>query len=337
MIKMNFDDAITDPPISDFMNRNVLKGEADTPIAEVVGEMITHGDGAFVVCENEFPIGVVTERDTLEVLNDILNGRDPATISAQSVMASPLHTLPETSAMSEVIDIMKQRFFRRVPIVDEQNQLSGIVNLVELQRAMNDVLEKRQQDLENAVEARTAELQEANQKLEELSIRDGLTGLLNRRAMTLQLEERYAISNRYGNAYSVILCDIDHFKILNDTLGHLEGDRILREVSNILQNSVRTSDFLYRYGGEEFLIVLPETGEQGALWVAERMRHAVEEARIAHPNSSTGSWTTLSFGVSEAMPFEPEGIEHWTETIGRADRALYRSKEEGRNRVSTEQ
>lgn len=316
------------------MNRNVLSGGPDTPIGLIVEQMREHHESAFVVCEAGFPIGVITESDTLEVLHQVFSGRTVQHATAQSVMASPIHTLPETALMHEVIDMMKARFFRRVPIVDEKNQLCGIVNLVELHRAMNDALSKQKQVLEDAVEARTAELREANSKLEELSVRDGLTGLLNRRAMTLQLEEFFEVSNRYGNDYSVILCDIDHFKNLNDALGHLDGDRVLREVADILADSVRASDLTYRYGGEEFLIALPETREEGAYGVAERMRSAVEGAQIPHPNSSVGKFVTLSFGLSEARRIQHKGAEPWLETVDRADRALYDAKESGRNQIT---
>lgn len=320
---------MTDPPISEFMNRNVLFGPPSTPIQDVIEQMLEQRDGAFVVCEDRIPIGVVTERDTLEVLHDVFSGHGCKQMSAQSIMASPIHTLPDSASMSEVIAIMKGRFFRRVPIVDERNQIAGIVNLVELQRAMNEVLERRSIDLEKAVEERTADLQRANHQLEELAVRDGLTGLLNRRAMTLQLEKLSAVTMRYGNPYSVILCDVDHFKGLNDTLGHLEGDRVLREVSAVLEESVRASDLVYRYGGEEFLIALPETKEDGAIRVADRMRRAMEDAQIPHPESSASEWVTLSFGVSQVG----SSTETVPETIERADRALYKAKEDGRNRV----
>ncbi len=105
--------------------------------------------------------------------------------------------------------------------------------------------------------ARTAELQAANAKLEALSLSDGLTGLLNRRAMAAKLEELHDLSRRYGNAYSVILLDIDHFKQYNDTLGHLAGDEAIRRIAKRLRSAIRGSDHAYRYGGEEFLVAMP--------------------------------------------------------------------------------
>lgn len=325
---------MTDPPISEFMNRTPLWGEGQTPIAKVTEAMLEHEGGAFVVCENGVPIGIVTESDTLEVLHDTFAGHDCRQLSAQSVMATPIQTLPESAPMSEIIALTKTRFFRRVPIVDEQNKLTGIVNLVELQRAMNDVLDKRRSDLEQAVEERTRELQQANQQLEKLAIHDGLTGLLNRRAMDQQLEKLSALTARYGNPYSVILCDIDHFKLLNDSLGHVEGDEILCRVARALSSAVRATDLVYRYGGEEFLIALPETGISGAQDVAERVRKSIEAEQMPHPDSTASKWVTISLGIREAYVDADGETETWTETVEHADRALYRAKQSGRNQLA---
>jgi diguanylate cyclase (GGDEF)-like protein len=126
-------------------------------------------------------------------------------------------------------------------------------------------------------------------KLEDLSIRDGLTGLLNRRAMSYELDELHTLSKRYGNAYAVILVDIDHFKNYNDTLGHVQGDEAIRAISKLLVTAVRTSDNVYRYGGEEFLIAIPETGFETVAVVAERIRASVENAAIHHPESTAAT------------------------------------------------
>ncbi len=213
-----------DQEIAKFMNREVLQGEADTPLGEVITQMNERSQSAYIVCEDGAPVGVISERDTLSVLDRTFRGDPLATARAADVMASPVHTLPESSTMGEVIRVMTERRFRRVPIVDDKNHLSGIVNLTDLQAAMNSALERRGRDLEVAVMDRTAELQAANEKLEQLSIRDGLTDLLNRRAMSEKLSELHTLSRRYGNSYGVILIDIDHFKNYNDTLGYVQGD-----------------------------------------------------------------------------------------------------------------
>lgn len=322
-----------DDKISQYMNRDVLQGEPDTPIAEVVALMNSRAQSYFVVCEDGAPIGVITERDAVAVLDRSLSGERFAEVRAADVMTSPIHTLPESASMTQVMWITNERRFRRVPITDEKNALSGIVNLTELQAAMNIALERRGRDLEVAVMARTAELRAANAKLEELSIRDGLTGLFNRRAMAEKLDELHGCSRRYGSPYSVILLDIDHFKNFNDSLGHVQGDQALRDLSRLLEASVRTLDFVYRYGGEEFLIVMPETDHESVRPVAERIRERVEASALPHPQSSTGPFVTVSVGHASVTRHNIDRFAEWTDVVESADKALYRAKQSGRNRV----
>ena len=322
-----------DEPISQFMNRDVLKGEPTLPLSTVVSEMNEGVHSALVVCEDDAPIGVITERDIVQLLDRSFAGESYDGVLARDVMTSPIHTLPETSTMGEVMRIMNERRFRRVPIVDDENRLSGIVNLMDLQSAMNRVLERRGRDLEVAVMERTAELEEANAQLEKLSVSDGLTGLLNRRAMSEKLDELHELSKRYGNDYSLILLDIDHFKGYNDTLGHVAGDYALTRVAKLLRDAIRSSDSAYRYGGEEFLILMPETDDESVESVAERIRSSTEALAIPHPDSSAGRVVTVSVGHTSVSGREAAACDSWKEIVETADRALYAAKQRGRNRV----
>jgi len=322
-----------DDAISKFMNQDVLQGDPETPLREVVAQMNARSHSAFVVCDEGRPLGVITERDAVDVLDHTFRGKRLQELRARDVMTCPAHTLPEIATMGEVMRVMNERRFRRVPITGEDERLVGIVNLMELQAAMNSALERWGRDLEVAVMARTAELQAANDQLQELSLSDSLTGLLNRRAMSRKLEEMHALARRYGNAYSVLLIDIDHFKHYNDTLGHVEGDDALRKVASQLEATVRTSDSIFRYGGEEFLAVVPHTVNASVEMVAERMRHGIESLAIPHPGSATAPVVTISIGYASVTADEIGGLPTWRDLVERADRALYRAKESGRNRV----
>jgi len=184
--------------------------------------------------------------------------------------------------------------------------------------------------LENRVQERTRELELLNQKLEQLSETDQLTGLHNRRYLDRVLTEEYTRCARYRHALTLVLIDIDHFKQFNDSYGHLIGDDCLREVARTISQSLRwPSDHPTRYGGEEFCVVLPETTATGALQVAERIRSNVE--KLEFYVKQTRVPVTVSIGIYCGNPV-PGG--NYQSALARADAALYQSKAEGRNRVS---
>jgi diguanylate cyclase (GGDEF)-like protein/PAS domain S-box-containing protein len=174
------------------------------------------------------------------------------------------------------------------------------------------------------------ELQAANAKLQELAATDALTGLANRRSFDLALERECRRAERAGQPISVLMIDIDKFKAFNDSYGHQEGDNCLRQVAQaILQAFRRPGDLAARYGGEEFAIILPETDELGAMYVAEKLRSIVHALGLAHQGNDAGV-VTISSGVACAE--SGDNIEGAT-LVGEADRALYQAKDTGRNKV----
>ena len=157
---------------------------------------------------------------------------------------------------------------------------------------------------------------------------DPLTGLWNRRELMRKLEHEMARSARYGHPLAVIMLDIDHFKQVNDTHGHQAGDQVLKELAGLIQATVRHSDLVARYGGEEILVLCPETDGGVASQLAERIRRHVEGATIVTPSARIQ--VTVSLGVA-AYPELPTG----TDLIQAADATMYRAKQSGRNRVCT--
>lgn len=160
--------------------------------------------------------------------------------------------------------------------------------------------------------------------IEQAALTDALTSIPNKRALDEHLERASLLSDRHGEEYSLILCDLDHFKTVNDQHGHVVGDHLLRLTAEALDNAIRNSDSVYRFGGEEFAILLPHTGEQEAKDVADRVRCAVASIRIDCGGTELSA--TISCGVARHLP--EEGANHW---IARADEALYRAKAQGRN------
>jgi diguanylate cyclase (GGDEF)-like protein len=189
----------------------------------------------------------------------------------------------------------------------------------------------RERELMRMVEEKTADLQRANAELLRLSSTDSLTGLANRRTFDRTLENECARVFRSGGQFSLILFDVDHFKALNDTLGHQRGDVCLAMLaSEMVRVARRSVDLAARFGGEEFAMILPNTGVEGARLVAETVRQAFADLDLPHPASPIASRLTVSAGVATAsrdLCSLPE------ELIAAADQALYAAKRRGRNRV----
>jgi len=176
------------------------------------------------------------------------------------------------------------------------------------------------------LEDKNKELQQAYETIEKLALTDSLTGLANRRSiMNLMLIE-VSRCDRNGGYFSLIMCDIDFFKKVNDTYGHDAGDYVLKTVSEMMRTNLRQQDVISRWGGEEFLIMLPQTDLDKAVAVAEKLREAVKTAVMSFAGEHFS--ITMTFGVSRFD--KGSGIEH---SIKKADDALYTGKQTGRNKV----
>ena len=182
---------------------------------------------------------------------------------------------------------------------------------------------QRVEDLEHE----NVELRRTRGQMREYAEHDGLTGLWNHRIIMQRLRQEVDRSRREGVPLTVIMVDLDQFKNVNDTFGHPTGDRVLKEIGQVLQSSVRSYDWVGRYGGEEFLLILPGSSFANARTRLERFRLAVQTARILHEERAIQ--VTASFGAASGFPAGSE------EMIFAADDALYRAKENGRNCVVT--
>ena len=170
-------------------------------------------------------------------------------------------------------------------------------------------------------------LERANEQLAKLSMTDRLTGLLNRGAWENLVDAEYERFRRYGQATSLVMFDIDHFKPVNDTYGHLAGDEVIRHTAEVTRNNIRQSDSAGRYGGEEFGIILPETDAESARVICERIREAIENSTVS--TTAGDIRYTVSMGIAQ-LTETPENYMQWMQ---KADEALYKAKESGRNKV----
>ncbi len=244
-------------------------------------------------------------------------------------------------------------YFSTYPVFQNLNQYAPLIQVILLSHSLSyriSLLRKEKdlalaatlkaettlaEELEKKVEERTRELQIANNKLQELSNQDGLTGLYNRRFFDRALSAELNRHQRSALPLSLILCDIDHFKRFNDTAGHLAGDDCLKKVANGLQISARReTDIAARYGGEEFALILPQMNRTSALEIAEKIQETLIELKLIHPDYKDSGLVTLSFGIATVIP-GPQTVGE--ELIAAADRALYESKNLGRNRITSEE
>lgn len=190
-------------------------------------------------------------------------------------------------------------------------------------------LEELSRSLEARVDQRTRALEDSKRQLEDLATHDPLTGLLNRRALEVQILTEMNRVNRYGQPLSVFMVDIDYFKNVNDSFGHAAGDSVLVSLSQLLHQMLRNTDIIARYGGEEFVVVLPMTGLDAAEQLAHRLCVAVASHDMVLPDGQIIR-ITISIGVTGV---NQAGNARWEALIDTADQAMYAAKQNGRNRV----
>jgi diguanylate cyclase (GGDEF)-like protein/PAS domain S-box-containing protein len=184
-------------------------------------------------------------------------------------------------------------------------------------------------DLVEAVQAQE-ELKARNRTLEDLVVTCPLTGVYNRRYFDLRIAEEVGRSHRYNHGLGLAIVDCDNFKDINDQFGHQAGDEVLRAVAACLRDTVRSSDIVARYGGDEFILILPEIRIEGILPLAIRLRRKIENLQVETPRGMVG--VTTSIGLSCIVPdSDKPGVE---ELFAQADDALYKAKEGGRNRIA---
>lgn len=226
---------------------------------------------------------------------------------------------PLEKLINAVKEIVNGNFDTRLPVTqkDEIGQLTSMFN------QMTDVLRRKHREIMAANQA----MQQQNQLLQKLSVTDGLTKLYNRGKLNDILTEQLARFKRHHRAFCLLMIDVDHFKNINDDLGHIMGDKILVTVAAVLLKSIRTIDYAARYGGDEFMIILTETNAGAAVKTAERIRTQVSAACrefTEHPIK-----ITLSIGITQSQ----HGDTVPADLIARADAALYEAKKAGRNQV----
>jgi len=245
------------------------------------------------------------------------------------------YLLPSGNGLAFLTDLERMRI--DIPVIFSTGHGDEMIAAQAIQLGAYDYLPKSHLDRPNLLRviAHTlekhrlrGEVNQAMEKMAEMSVRDDLTGLYNRRYMNESLEREFSRARRYDSDLSCLLIDMDFFKQINDAYGHIFGDAVLKQFAGLLREKVRESDLCFRYGGEEFLVLLPNTDIEGACNTGEKLRSATEACLFQDGESETH--TTISIGCVSLQRHRPPDIRSM---LAFADKALYRAKAEGRNRL----
>jgi two-component system, cell cycle response regulator len=320
---------------------------ADTPAPEGSGERPESQSRILVVDDHEDNIEVLRVR--LESWGYGTDAVYDGAAALRYVEATPPDLIlldvmmPEVSGIEVARRIKANKSLPFIPIIMQtaldstEAKVEGLeagaddyitkpIDFAELKARLRSML--RIKRLQEALEEREKELLEVNERLRHMSQTDGLTGLDNRRHLNERLEEMFQHAQRLAEPFSCVMCDLDHFKSVNDTYGHQAGDEVLKQLATILNDEAREIDRVGRYGGEEFMLLLPGTVLDAAVTFAERVRKRIEGHTFSFPGGTLTR--TASFGVS-GWP-HPK-IKACDSLVRTADDALYVAKETGRNRV----
>lgn len=300
--------------VKDIMNNKPLNVEPGVPLNLAIPMMVEQESSCLIIVELNQPIGIITERDITRIASRLL--QDPSLIDApvESIMTAKPLCVYESSAFKEALMMSRSHQLRHLPVVNDNYELQGVVTQDNLVDAYVRLM------------AEHDELESNMENLKLLSLEDPLTGVGNRRAMEVELKHCQAQSERLQNYYAIALLDIDFFKKFNDYYGHQEGDEALKIVAQSTKTVLRDSDRFFRYGGEEFLVLMPNTTAEEALICAERIRDHIESLAIENHDTERGI-LTVSLGLISAKAGE------WQSMLKQADKALYKAKAQGRNKA----
>jgi len=303
-------------------NRRIKWINKDESTSSLLNNMLNKYFDNVVIVENMKPIGILTTKDIVRIIKN----KDDLNQPIKEYMSSPLETVNENSSIKSALEFVKEKHYKRVVVVDNKGELKGIITqkeLISLTYSRWAILMKEYQEelseINNMLESK-------NREYETLASTDHLTGLYNRYKFTELYLSAYTSMTQRHNDMSLILLDIDHFKSINDTYGHNAGDNVLIQLANTFLKILRNIDMVCRWGGEEFIILLPTASLQNAEGLACKLREKIESIGF----DIVGN-VTSSFGVSQVR----EG-EDMQSAVDRADKALYLAKRSGRNCVKTE-
>lgn len=339
--------------VSEFMSRNITHVNCSEKLLSIAKTMRVENISCVMVMNSEsdtsqerlaesFPIGIITERNIVHYIADHA-GQGLDHVTARAVAPPTLVSVHQDDSLFEAMVLCRSQRVKHLAVLDDNEHLAGIITYSDLVDANYNQIELQ------ATLGGGSDSEGFNAQLMELSLTDPMLHIGNRRSMEIDLKQTHELAIRYNRPYSIALLDIDHFKPFNDNYGHQAGDEALKAVVERLKETIRGSDRLYRYGGEEFLLLMPETNAEAAGHAAQRLLARVSNANIKHEHSPFGH-VTVSIGTHSFDPetelnainqrelYIKEAKNFCERGIANADKALYAAKQNGRNQaVAAEQ
>lgn len=285
-------------------------------------EMLAGSFDNVIIVDDMRPIGILTTKDIM----NLIQKKSDLELTVEAYMSSPVDTIDKDSSIKQALEHVKSKYHKRVVVVGDKGELTGVIaqkELISLTYSRWAMLMKEYQEELHEI---NHILENKNREYETLASTDALTGLYNRYKFSELYLSSYTAMTQRHNEMSIILLDIDFFKAVNDNYGHNTGDQVLIQIAHALLKTLRNIDIVCRWGGEEFLVLLPTANLDNASMLAENLRKYIEKLDL-----DTVGNVTVSIGVAEVK----EG-EDMSSVIDRADGALYLAKNSGRNCVKTQ-
>ncbi len=290
---------------------NVL--HADARLSDVLHLMRHQQQSCVIICDNKKPIGIVTERDIVHEFSKAFDKKALDDVPVSEIMTLHPSCIDENMSIFDALILARSQRVRHLPVVNAEHKLVGML-------AHKDTVEAYFKSIQ-----KNERLKEDFDELQVISLEDPMLKVGNRRALKIDLEQVEASAKRYGKIYAIGMFDVDYFKKYNDHYGHPEGDEVLKKIAQTIKNNIRQTDRVYRYGGEEFLLLMPNIDVSSAEKFADRIRACIENENIPYEQSPSKK-VTVSAGITASKG-------NWKDAVDDADQALYEAKESGRNKV----
>jgi len=291
-------------------------------LQEIFDYFTTNPADVVIILHETKTIGIITLKDMVHSLKNC----DNLTRPAREIMRSPVKTFSHTMSIADVLDTISHAEYDKIVAINEKQVVIGVMDRRHLLSLCYTQLTPLIKHEHNIIHSLLGLAGENERGLLKLATTDSLTGIGNRRLFEEIFYAHQSLGKRYDVTLFLLMFDIDNFKSINDTLGHVVGDTVLEELTALVSQSIRKSDIFIRWGGEEFTILLQYPDPMSVMKIAEHIRQSIDKHSF-----TTIVHVTCSFGMTAIYPFE--SLE---QVIERADRALYRAKIEGKNTVRME-